>query len=110
MNEKITESEMVQPSGGDEFSQVLIHIVPVMESLREPLRQLRHDLRTPLNHIIGLSDLWVGETEGSVSQKELHDDLRQIIAAAWKINDMLERLIGADGFVIPGYSGRESPK
>ncbi len=75
--------------------------VPVPESLREPLHQLRHDLRTPLNHIIGLSDLWADQIGEDPLQHELSADLIRIRDAAWKLNDMLERLIAEDGFCIP---------
>jgi signal transduction histidine kinase len=76
-------------------------VVPVPEHLVESLAAVRHGLRTPLNHIIGLSDLWIDTVEGDAAQAELRADLTHIRDAAWRLNAMLETLLATEGFVLP---------
>ena len=76
-------------------------LVPVPEHLVESLANVRHNLRTPLNHIIGLSDLWIDTVEGDPAQNELCTDLTHIRDAAWRLNAMLETLLASEGFVLP---------
>lgn len=51
-----------------------------MELESQLLRKLRHELRTPINHIVGYSELWLEQVEDSVRPETL-DDLRRIHAA-----------------------------
>src|SRR4249920_2504700 len=44
---------------------------------QQPLAKIRHELRTPINHIIGFSEILLEETPGQVPQSFL-DDLQKI--------------------------------
>lgn len=68
---------------------------------------LRHDLRTPLNHIIGYSEILVEEAENSAC-KELLPDLHRINQAARDMMDKLEalfRLAPDSGLDMSGETG-----
>ncbi len=60
----------------------------------EATRKLRHDLRTPLNQIIGYSELLIEEAEER-GQPDLVPDLRKIGAAAHDLAGAVERMLDA---------------
>ena len=78
---------------------------------RSQLSHLRHDLRTPINHIVGYSELLIEET-GDAGHTAYTADLEKILGAAKTllalINENLtdERLTLAGATVDPGVSGR----
>lgn len=74
--------------------------VPVPAHLLEPLRALRHDLHTPLNNIIGLSDLWADTLGDDPAHTELCADLERMREAAWQLHDRLGETITETGFAI----------
>ncbi len=62
---------------------------------REFLARLRHDLRTPLNQIIGYSEMLQEEVE-ELGQKKLAPDLQKIHAAAHRLSALInENLVPA---------------
>ena len=69
------------------------------------LSQLRHDLRTPVNHIIGYSDL-LGEELGDRGVGGL-DDLDKIRSAARTLLELINTRLG-EGRVVP--AGAEEPR
>ena len=75
--------------------------IAVPDHLLEPLRTLRHDLHTPLNNIIGLSDLWTDTLSTDPAHAELCADLERMREAAWKLHDALSATITETGFAIP---------
>lgn len=64
------------------------------ETLRDLLAMLSHDLRTPLQVIIGMADLLSATSDGSVSAAR-HDFVRRINAAGQDIMTLLEECLAA---------------
>ena len=74
---------MSSPSGSSEDTHIA-----------DSLAQLRHDLYTPLNQIIGFSELLEEEAEDSSTQPGYVDDLRKIQQAAAQLHALIRtRLI-----------------
>jgi class 3 adenylate cyclase len=65
------------------------------------LRQLRHELRTPINHIVGYSELWLEEAD-ELDLPELNADLQRIRAAGRELLGMVADQLAADR---PGADG-----
>ena len=55
-------------------------------------RRVRHDLRTPLNHVIGYCDLWLEEGDDSLVSTFL-DDLREIKVQGQRTLGLLDELL-----------------
>lgn len=66
---------------------------------RDPA-QLRHDLRTPLNHIIGYSEL-LGEELEERGVEGLDQDLQRIRSAALSLRDLIAQEISGADFMLP---------
>jgi signal transduction histidine kinase len=60
----------------------------------ENLRYLKHELRTPVNHIIGYSELLV-ETAGDVGDNTIADLAKGIHASGQALSRLLERNLAA---------------
>lgn len=58
---------------------------------RADVRMLRHDLRTPLNHVIGYTELLADELEGRDDAASLVDDLAKIRNAAKDLEQRIDR-------------------
>ncbi len=68
---------------------------------------LRHELRTPINHIIGYSELLLEEAEDS-ALKPYSCDLQKIHTAGKTLLEMINTLFDA-GKVTPGYASPGAP-
>jgi len=55
------------------------------------LSQLRHDLRTPINQIVGYCELLIEETSDEAGRPARVDDLRKIHRAARELLDLINR-------------------
>ena len=71
----------------------------------EPTGRLLHDLRTPLNQIIGYSEL-LEEDAREIGQEGFVDTLRRIAAAGRTLSSLLEEVFG----VSRGAPGEPSPE
>ncbi len=63
---------------------------------RDELAQLRHDLKTPLNHILGYSEL-LEESALMTGQETMVPDLRKIQQAARTLASQLDRVFSPSG-------------
>jgi class 3 adenylate cyclase len=61
----------------------------------DQLRQLRHELRTPINHIVGFSELWLEEAD-ELDLPELNADLEHIRAAGRELLGLVADRLAAD--------------
>ncbi len=59
---------------------------------RDPIIELRHDLRTPLNQIIGYSELLQEEAQDS-GEKSLDEDLARILFASRNLLGMINKVV-----------------
>ena len=69
-------------------------ITPASERSREDLAQLRHDLKTPLNHILGYSEM-LEEIAAESGPKEFIPDLERIQHAARNLAALIDRVFNA---------------
>ncbi len=62
------------------------------------LAKIRHDLRTPINHVIGYSEILQEETEGHVSI-EFQTDLSKINSGGQQLLGLINRYLGEESFL-----------
>jgi len=62
----------------------------------KPLAKLRHDLRTPINHILGFSEL-LGEDLADRGVKDL-DDLARVQTAARQLLELIDTRLSDENF------------
>ena len=85
--------------------------LPETPEATETLRRLQHELRTPLAHIIGYSDLLLEEVADR-GLEDLADDLQRIRGAAHKLLSMVEETLrppDAEVAPLPTASGGATP-
>jgi CheY-like chemotaxis protein len=75
-------------------------------SFRDQLAQVRHDLKTPVGHIIGYGEMLEEEFEDD-PWPEFETDLKQILTSGHRLVELIEDLLGAsktsiDDIDIPG--------
>ncbi|HZR15711.1 MAG TPA: adenylate/guanylate cyclase domain-containing protein [Verrucomicrobiae bacterium] len=66
---------------------------------RRPLAKIRHDLRTPINHIIGFSDMLLEEAPGKVSDGFL-EDLQKIRAGGTTLLALINQHLSVETFPV----------
>ncbi len=59
----------------------------------EALKTLRHDLRTPINHILGYTDMLV-EDAGEIGITQYEDALRRIRAGGRALLELIQSSLG----------------
>src|SRR5437660_1216127 len=64
---------------------------------RRPLAKIRHDLRTPINHIIGFSEILLEEAPGQVPEKFL-EDLQKIRAGGASLLGLINQHLSVETF------------
>src|SRR5579859_4495067 len=64
---------------------------------KRPLAKIRHDLRTPINHIIGFSEILLEEAPGQVSDKFL-EDLQKIRSGGASLLALINQHLSVEGF------------
>src|SRR5690348_1806103 len=62
-----------------------------------PLAKVRHDLRTPINHIIGYSEILLEEAPGQVPEGFL-DDLRKIRSGGARLLELINLHLSPEVF------------
>ena len=72
-------------------AQISMGNEPVAVRVR-PVAELRHDLRTPLNHIIGYSEMLMEDAEERSDTGSL-DALRQILATARQLVGVIQNVL-----------------
>ncbi len=72
---------------------------------KDPLASLRHDLRTPINQIIGYSELVEEELE-DIEQPELIEDLRKVTQAARNMLALIQQELQPNRYQ---FIGEEAP-
>ena len=75
--------------------------------LRSVGSHLRHDLRTPLNHVIGYSEMLADEAEDD-GREGLAEDLQRIRDSGLRILRMIEEVLGEGSHADLGETGRGS--
>ncbi len=70
-------------------------------SAKDPLASLRHDLRTPINQIIGYTEL-VGEELEDIDQPELIEDLNKVTKAARHLLGLIQQELQPDRYRFVG--------
>lgn len=68
---------------------------------KDPLASLRHDLRTPINQIIGYSEL-VGEELVDLGEQGLQQDLEKVAKAARTLLDLIQKELQPDRYQFIG--------
>lgn len=58
------------------------------QTLPDPFAQLRHDMRTPVNHIIGFSEMLIEDADAK-DRSTLIPDLQKIHTAAHHLLDLI---------------------
>ena len=66
---------------------------------RKPLAKIRHDLRTPINHIIGFSEILLEEAPGKVPGSFL-EDLQKIRAGGGRLLELINQHLSAEAFPV----------
>jgi len=74
----------------------------------DPLSQIRHDMRTPINQILGYSEL-IEEEACDAGQQDLVPDLKRVQEAARNLLGMIDRFLGPDGLVAGLLAPGEAP-
>jgi len=64
---------------------------------KRPLAKIRHDLRTPINHIIGFSEMLLEEAVDQVPEEFLKD-LHKIRAGGARLLELINQHLSADTF------------
>ena len=78
-------------------------------SAETPLAKLRHDLRTPINHILGYGEL-VAEELADDGVTSVADDLQKIRNAAQQLLGMIGEHLSEEGFArLTGYASSAAP-
>lgn len=72
-------------------------------SSKDPLSSLRHDLRTPINQIIGYSEL-VGEELEDLGENKLNEDLHKVANAARALLNLIQKELQPDRYQFIGSS------
>ena len=67
--------------------------------LRKPLAKIRHDLRTPINHIIGFSEILIEDASGKVPDSFLRD-LQKIRAGGDRLLGLINQHLSEDAFPV----------
>ena len=80
----------------------------------EAQAQLRHDLRTPLNHIIGYTEMLLEDT-GDAAPAERRARLEQALAGARVALDLINAALGSARRIVPGdvvrlYESLQEPR
>ena len=65
---------------------------------RQRLAKLRHDLRTPINHIVGYSEMLLEEVQGQVSESFLRD-LRKIRGGGEQLLALIQQHLNEESFL-----------
>jgi DNA-binding response OmpR family regulator len=79
------------------------------ESNKDPLGKIRHDLRTPINQILGYSELLQEDAEEK-GQQGFVPDLKKIQAAARKLLGLIDELLAPGrGLAAPAPAGPGAP-
>src|SRR5215472_4078841 len=65
--------------------------------LKRPLAKVRHDLRTPINHIIGFSEILLEDAPGQVPESFMLD-LQKIRAGGSRLLNLIQEHLGGDSF------------
>jgi adenylate cyclase len=66
------------------------------------LARVRHDMRTPINHIIGYSEILLEEAEGHMPPEFLHD-LEKIHSGGLQLVGLINLYLGEDSFYTHGH-------
>src|SRR5580765_6018900 len=66
---------------------------------KRPLAKVRHDLRTPINHIIGFSEILLEETEGHVPKSFLRD-LQRIRSGGDRLLALINQHVSEENFPV----------
>src|SRR6266850_36388 len=64
---------------------------------KRPLAKIRHDLRTPINHIIGFSEILIEEAQGKAPEPFLRD-LQRIRGGGDRLLALLNEHLNEDVF------------
>jgi class 3 adenylate cyclase len=72
---------------------------PAAPALRKPLAKIRHDLRTPINHIIGFSEILIEDASGKVPDAFVHD-LQKIRAGGDRLLGLINQHLSEDAFPV----------
>ena len=64
---------------------------------KRPLAKIRHDLRTPINHIIGFSEILLEEAPGQVPESFLND-LQKVRAGGARLLELINQHLSVDAF------------
>src|SRR5437762_9113546 len=66
---------------------------------KRPLAKIRHDLRTPINHIIGFSEILIEETQGKAPDSFMRD-LHKIRGGGDRLLALLNEHLSEDTFPV----------
>src|SRR5438105_10529615 len=72
---------------------------PVGLEKKRPLAKIRHDLRTPINHIIGFSEILIEEAQGRAPEVFLRD-LQKIRGGGDRLLALLNEYLNEDVFPV----------
>ncbi|MGH8626085.1 MAG: response regulator, partial [Gammaproteobacteria bacterium] len=103
----MTASDLPDPSSEAGAEREQSAAIPGPQSLSHPPSHLRHELCTPINHIIGYSELLLEEAEDS-ALKPFSRDLQKVHTAGKTLLEMINTLFDARK-VTAGYASPAAP-
>src|SRR5436309_1379611 len=85
------------PKASNTKRQIVPTPSPPDASRKRPLAKIRHDLRTPINHIIGYSEILLEDAPGQMPETFLRD-LRKIRGGGDQLLNLINQHLSAESF------------